>query len=138
MSRNDTFFTLDATRYDATLPTSHPPPRGKRTASSGWDDESNAARPTDSCEESHGAVNIGSTVEIRDLDTDDLEVYTIVHPDHADILRNRISSFTPIGRALYGRSVGEIVHVDGPNGAVPIRIESIRCRCMPADTLAGS
>jgi transcription elongation GreA/GreB family factor len=72
------------------------------------------------------AVAIGSTVAIRDLQSGELEVYTLVRPDEADITHNRISSFTPAGSALYGRRVGETVEIVAPGGTIHVRIESVR------------
>jgi regulator of nucleoside diphosphate kinase len=71
------------------------------------------------------AVAIGSTVEIRDLHSNDLEKYTLVRPHEADIAFNRISSLTPVGRALYGRRPGQVVAVDAPGGTFRVRIEAI-------------
>jgi hypothetical protein len=126
MKRTYAFATIHRLRSDARLPTAHPPPRDGGTPFRIWDaprDGDSAAAPGDA---PHEAVAINSTVEIRDLDSDELEVYTLVHPNEADILRNRISSFTPIGRALFGRCAGEVVEVAAPRGAVRIRIERVR------------
>lgn len=73
----------------------------------------------------NSSVTIGSTVVLRDLDTSEIESYTLVRPDEVDILRNRISSFSPLGLALGGRHVGEIVEVDAPGGWVHLEIEQI-------------
>ena len=56
-------------------------------------------------------VAIGSSVAVRDLETNEVEVYTLVLPNRADISLNRISSLTPVAHALYGRRVGDIVEV---------------------------
>ena len=76
------------------------------------------------------AVGIGSTVTVRDVETNEVEVYTLVPPNRADISHNRISSLTPVAHALYGRRVGEIVEVSAPAGAIHLQIVSIR---RPAD-----
>ena len=71
-------------------------------------------------------VAIGSTVAVRDLETNEVDVYTLVPPNHADISLNRISSLTPVAHALYGRRVGETVEVSAPGGAIHLLIVSIR------------
>lgn len=71
-------------------------------------------------------VTLGSTAVVLDLETDELEEYTLVPPRLADISRNRISTLTPVAQALYGRSAGETVEVLAPAGPVRMRIESIR------------
>lgn len=76
------------------------------------------------------AVAIGSTVAVRDLESNEVDVYTLVQPNRADISLNRISSLTPVAHALYGRRVGEIVEVSAPAGAIHLRIVSVR---PPAD-----
>lgn len=70
-------------------------------------------------------VAIGSTVAIRDLRSGELDVYTLVLPAEADIAHHKVSSFTPIGRAIHGRRVGETVEFDAPAGKVKIRIEAL-------------
>jgi transcription elongation GreA/GreB family factor len=72
-----------------------------------------------------GVIGIGSTVAIRDLHTDEREEYALVQPDEADICQHRISSFSPLGRAIYGRKVGDIVRVEAPSARVRIRIEAV-------------
>lgn len=70
-------------------------------------------------------VTIGSTVTVRDVETGEREVYTLVRPGQADIANNRISSVTPFAHALYGRSAGEEVLVDAPGGEIRMIIESV-------------
>jgi transcription elongation GreA/GreB family factor len=72
-----------------------------------------------------GVVTIGSTVVVRDLETNEVDIYTLVPPNRADISLNRISSLTPVAHALYGRRPGETVEVLAPAGAVYLRIVSI-------------
>lgn len=71
-------------------------------------------------------VAVGSTVEICYLESGDRDEYTLVPPSDADIRHNRISTFSPVGRAIYGHRVGDIVQVQAPSGPVEVRIESIR------------
>jgi transcription elongation GreA/GreB family factor len=70
-------------------------------------------------------VSIGSTIDIRDLHTNEIERYTLTHPREADIARYRISSLTPMGKAVFGRGVGDTVEVDAPGGLFRVRIEAI-------------
>jgi transcription elongation factor GreA len=71
-------------------------------------------------------VIIGSTVAVRDLDTSEVDVYTLVPPGQADIAANRISSTTPVAHAIYGRRTGDEVEVIAPGGAIRLLILSIR------------
>ena len=70
-------------------------------------------------------VTIGSTVAVRDLETNEVDVYTLVPPNQADISLNRISSLTPVAHALYGRRAGETVEVLAPAGGIHLLILSI-------------
>jgi transcription elongation GreA/GreB family factor len=78
-------------------------------------------------------VSIGSTVAVRDLESNEIDVYTLVAPNHADIAANRISSMTPIAHALYGRQAGDVVDVAAPAGIIQLRIESIHRRPLEED-----
>jgi len=69
-------------------------------------------------------VNIGSTVHLRDVDTGEEVTYTIVGSNEADPAALRISYQSPVGKALFGRSVGEVVEVRVPAGT--IRYEIVR------------
>lgn len=126
MKRNITFASPRTSTNRGTLHAAHPPPHEDGATMDVFNAVGgHAVNVASDDEASREAVDIDATVEIRDLASDELEVYTLVLPEAADIRRNRISSFTPIGRALFGRRVGDIVEVEAPTGAVNIRIESI-------------
>ena len=88
-------------------------------------------------EMAHDRVSIGSTIEIRDLHSNESETYTLTHPKEADITRNRISSLAPVGKAVYGRRVGDTVDVAAPGGVFRVRIESIDRRSAEKLARAG-
>ncbi|QBS37187.1 MULTISPECIES: transcription elongation factor GreA [Thermaerobacter] len=69
-------------------------------------------------------VNIGSTVYLKDVDTGEEVQYTIVGSNEADPAALRISYQSPVGKALFGRSVGEVVEVKVPAGT--LRYEIVR------------
>ena len=70
-------------------------------------------------------VELGTTVTIRDREYGDLETYTIVDSTEVDPRNGRISLRSPIGRALMGCRVGEIVEVSTPGGTVQFEITQI-------------
>lgn len=70
-------------------------------------------------------VALGSTVYIRDLKSQEQEVYTLTAPGSADIRQNHISTMSPIGRALYGRRPGDIVEFQAPGGTIGVTIEAV-------------
>jgi transcription elongation factor GreA len=61
-------------------------------------------------------VVFGLTVLIDDLDTGKRIEYQLVGPYESDINENKISITSPIGRAMIGKSVGDIIKVKTPGG----------------------
>ena len=51
--------------------------------------------------------------------------FEIVSPHEMNLEAGKISFKSPIGTALMGRSVGEIVEAQTPSGPLRLRIESI-------------
>lgn len=70
-------------------------------------------------------VTMHSQVRVRDLRLDEVEVYTLVYPDEADVEQNRISVLAPMGTALLGARAGQVVRFDAPSGARRLRIEEV-------------
>ncbi|HQI28251.1 MAG TPA: nucleoside diphosphate kinase regulator [Sedimentisphaerales bacterium] len=79
----------------------------------------------DPAELPHDVVTMNSTVEIRDLKSGETETYTLVYPERADINANCISILAPIGTAILGCRVGDVVRVKTPSGVRRIRVEEI-------------
>lgn len=75
--------------------------------------------------DSKDTVSIGSTVTISYIDDDETEEYKIVGSLEADPFNNKISNESPIGAAIIGKKVNEIVSVETPNGSFNVKIESI-------------
>ena len=66
--------------------------------------------------ENDGKVIFGSTVKVKDLETDKKIAYRLVAQDEADIKKNLIFFRSPIGKAFIGKDKGEIVTVVTPSG----------------------
>jgi transcription elongation factor GreA len=66
--------------------------------------------------ENDGKVIFGSTVKVKDLETDKKISYRLVGQDEADIKKNLVFFRSPIGKALIGRDTGEMVTVTTPSG----------------------
>jgi transcription elongation factor GreA len=75
--------------------------------------------------ESKDVVQIGSRVTIVESDVEEPETYRIVSPAEADPLAGYISHVSPLGRALIGHRVGDVVTVNTPQGQIEFRIEEI-------------
>lgn len=70
-------------------------------------------------------VDIGCKVTVRDATYGDQETYTIVGSTEVDPGNGRISLKSPIGRALMGHRVGDVVTVQTPGGSVEFEIVNI-------------
>jgi len=62
-------------------------------------------------------VALGRTVVVREIGADDEESYSLVGSSEADPARGRISNESPVGRAVMGRRVNDVVEVKSPGGA---------------------
>ncbi|MEG1285022.1 MAG: transcription elongation factor GreA [Romboutsia sp.] len=71
-------------------------------------------------------VTIGSIVKVRDVGFDEEVEYTIVGSAEADPYDGKISNESPVGRALLGRTVGDSVEVQVPDGVGKFEILEIR------------
>jgi transcription elongation factor GreA len=67
-------------------------------------------------------VGLGSTVKVLDLDKDEEVTYQLLTSEEADVAQGRISTTSPIGRALLGKQVGDTVKVTIPGGVREIEI----------------
>jgi len=61
-------------------------------------------------------VVFGCSVTIEDMDSGERKTYRLLGQDEADISRGIISVDSPLGRALIGKSVEDVVEVKTPNG----------------------
>jgi transcription elongation factor GreA len=70
-------------------------------------------------------VEVGERVCLHDLDSGKKVEYELVGSLEADPFAGRISSASPLGRALVGRRQGEIAIVDAPRGRLRFKILEI-------------
>ena len=71
-------------------------------------------------------VTLGSRVVIMDIEEDETEEYMIVGSTEADPDASKISNESPVGAALIGKTVGEIVDVHAPAGIIKYKIVEIK------------
>lgn len=69
-------------------------------------------------------VRIGSRVSVRDRDGE--AEFRIVEPHEADAVAERVSAESPLGRALLGRRVGELVRFRAPGGVLAVTVVDVR------------
>jgi len=72
---------------------------------------------------SRDAVGLGSTVKVYDLGSDREINYTLVASEEADAPNGKISTTSPIGRALMGKKDGDVVEVRTPGGEKELEIK---------------
>ena len=73
-----------------------------------------------------GKVVFGATVEIMNVDTEEVAVYQIVGEDEADIKSGLVSIRSPIARALITKEAGEVIVVEAPGGRLEYEIIDVR------------
>ena len=70
-------------------------------------------------------INIGCKVKILDMEYDEELEYKLVGSTEANSLRGKISNESPLGSALIGAKVGDIVSVDAHAGTMQYKILKI-------------
>ncbi|MGN6547099.1 MAG: nucleoside diphosphate kinase regulator [Aureliella sp.] len=70
-------------------------------------------------------VTMNSTVQLRELGEEDVEIYTLVYPRDANIAQGKLSILAPIGTAILGYRAGDVVPWRVPHGSVQIVIDEV-------------
>ena len=70
-------------------------------------------------------ISVGCRVKIHDIEFDEDLDYSIVGSTEANSLENKISNESPVGKALMGAKVGDVVKVDTMAGSLSYKILSI-------------
>lgn len=73
-----------------------------------------------------GKINIGCKVAVQDMEYDEEVDFSIVGSTEANSLKGKISNESPVGKALIGHVVGDIVNVETPAGNVQYKILNIQ------------
>src|SRR5688500_4208907 len=87
--------------------------------------ELNRARVVEPGGISHDVVTMHSTVRLLDLRNGRREVYTLVYPHEVDLGAGKLAVLSPLGTALLGARVGDVVSVIGAAGPRAIKIEEL-------------
>jgi len=61
-------------------------------------------------------ARLGLTVMVKNLENNKEKTFKLVNPQEADIFENKVSVESPVGEALDGGSIGDIVKVKTPSG----------------------
>jgi transcription elongation factor GreA len=67
----------------------------------------------------------GTVVELLDMDTDEEISYQLLGPEESDVKKGSISVFSPLGRSILGKEVGDEVLAKTPGGTREFELMSI-------------
>ena len=70
-------------------------------------------------------VGVGAKVRLMDMEDSSEDVYKLLGTTEADAMTNCISNESPVGRAIMGHSVGDVVTVNAPGGEYKYKIMEI-------------
>ena len=70
-------------------------------------------------------VNVGCIVTVKEVADGNIQEFKLVGSTEVDILNNKISNESPVGAALIGAKVGEVVTVEAPVGSFQFEILEI-------------
>lgn len=71
-------------------------------------------------------INIGCKVKLLDVEYDEEMEFYIVGSTEANSLQNKISNEAPVGRALIGKFVGDVVDVETQAGIIQYKVLEIQ------------
>ncbi|EOC99775.1 transcription elongation factor GreA [Caldisalinibacter kiritimatiensis] len=83
------------------------------------------AKVIDAADISVDVVSVGSRVTVKDEEFNEEIEYTIVGSAEADPYEAKISNESPVGKALIGRKVGDVVEVQVPDGVIKYEVLKI-------------
>ena len=71
-------------------------------------------------------ISVGCQVKVLEMDEDEEMEFRIVGSTEANSLQNKISNEAPVGRALIGKSVGDVVDVETQAGIIQYKVLEIQ------------
>jgi transcription elongation factor GreA len=70
----------------------------------------------------HDRAGLGSIVVVLDVNRGEEMTYNLVTTEEADAAHGKVSTTSPIGRALLGKETGDVVRVQSPGGVKELEI----------------
>ena len=71
-------------------------------------------------------INVGCKVKVYDMEFDEEMEFYIVGSTEANSLQNKISNESPVGKALMGKKVGDVVDVETQMGVIQYKVLEIQ------------
>jgi transcription elongation factor GreA len=88
-------------------------------------DKLNRARILDATGMSADEILMGATVQLKDVKSGEEITYTLVSEVEADYATGKISTASPVGKALLGHKVGDTVDIKVPAGVLQYKVLNI-------------
>ncbi len=76
-------------------------------------------------DDAHDFVRVGDWVTVTEMGYDEEERYHLVGPAEADPAEGRISNESPLGKALLGSKIGDVVRINAPRGVTEFEVLKI-------------
>ena len=89
------------------------------------EDELDRANIVDPKEIAMDAITMRSKVRLKDLESSKEMIYSLVFPNEADVDEGRISDLAPVGTAMIGYRVGDIIEWEVPSGLRRLKVEEV-------------
>ena len=70
-------------------------------------------------------VTMNSRVQLRNLDSGTEMIFTLVYPTGADASQDKVSVLAPVGSAVLGYRVGDVIEWKVPAGKRRLKIEKV-------------
>lgn len=70
-------------------------------------------------------ITMNTRAQLVDIDSGEVMELTLVFPKDADVLEDRISVLAPIGCAMLGYRVGDVIEWDVPDGVRKLKVKAI-------------
>lgn len=71
-------------------------------------------------------INVGCKVDVYDVEFEEEIEFQIVGSTEANSLEGKISNESPVGKALIGASIGDVVEVETPTGVMQYKVLKIQ------------
>lgn len=107
---------VESARYDASL---------HQEYLDALEGELNRAQIVPQSEVPDEVITMNSVVRLRDLDTDEVDQFHLVYPTDADMTQHRISVLAPVGTAILGYNLGDVIEWPVPAGLRRLRVEMV-------------
>ena len=87
--------------------------------------ELNVAAIVDPGEVPSNVITMNSIVRLRDLKAKETETFTLVYPEEANVVEGKLSVLAPLGTAILGCRVGDLVRWRVPGGMGRWRVKEL-------------